>query len=115
MIIIGNYLRVRALLERQIIYMTVNTGSRGGEGATRRNRNAVRTGRSTGPKNKDAYRSPSRITGRGKPGESQEVTQNQRAAARLTPGHLRESMKEMKLESFRIFSIVTFQIGVNIH
>ena len=35
--------RVRALLERQIIYMTVNTGSRGGEGATRRNRNAKGT------------------------------------------------------------------------
>ena len=30
-----------------------------------RNRNAVRTGRSTGPKNKGTYSTPSRTTGRG--------------------------------------------------
>ena len=67
MIIIGNHLRVRALLERQIIYMTVNTGSRGGEGATRRNRNA-----------KGTYSTPSRTTGQEKPGETKETTQTQR-------------------------------------
>ena len=88
----------RALLERQIIYMTINTGSRG-QGTTRRNLNAVRTGRSTGPKTK-AYSTPSRTTGREKPGESQEVTQTQRATARLTPEPLSEQpLKEKKARS----------------
>ena len=58
---------MRALLERQIIYMTVNTGSRGGEGATRRNRNA-----------KGTYSTPSRTTGKEKPGETKETTQSLR-------------------------------------
>ena len=58
---------MRALLERQIIYMTVNTGSRGGEGATRRKRNA-----------KGTYSTPSRTTGQEKPGETKETTQTQR-------------------------------------